>query len=733
MNQRFIKALIPAVLTAVIVVTAVCGAGCISSPDNLPAAPNWFNSDVISPEAYSAEGAASTDSFTYTDNFYNAVNEAYIRQMIESLSSAEAAKGSQETVETPETGELPFDTQTLVDLLVTMATQMNTPLGKAQLEIPVQLQEIAKDTTLQGYEAKLIREFSAASGNMEKRDADGVNPVLPYIEEIKAVSSLDELTELIGTGGSASLKEVFIREEVTGLLDDAAKTAVYLHPGKFTLGDAALYKSMTPETQAKYEKIKTIFKNYLIKCGYTEKEAADTAEAFGRLETEIAQVCYPKDAEYLMPDYYEKINNPAAYEELQAMKFPAAADQAIYHDAGVERFVVTNPEWLDLLNSLYTEENLEGFRAMLLFSLCTASINLLDSESQNMPLDLMTSTSLSDIASANPFLSDPSTEYLGMAYGKYYAQKYTTPEMKEDLTKLIHQIVDVYMERLSKTTWISDETRKNAEAKLENLKIRVLYPDDWSYYTYDDVDFDDCDSLLDYTVELRKHNQNRLVKDAQNDPSENIWPVILQEGAEILPQTINAYYNPADNSINILAGFVNACYNPANESYEEMLAGVGTTIGHEISHGFDPLGSKFDKDGTYRNWWTEADHAAFEKKVDKVDKFFSRFEAMPGVYLPGEQYTGEAIADMGGMSVILDIASDIPDFDYQKFFIKYGKVFYSPYVTDLYRNTILKDVHPPGMYRVNVTVQQFDEFMNAFGVTETDNMYLSPDHRITVW
>lgn len=122
MNQRFIKALIPAVLTAVIVLTAVCGAGCISSPDNLPAAPNWFNSDVISPEAYSAEGAASTDSFTYTDNFYNAVNETYIRQMIESLRSAEAAKASQEDVKTPETGELPFDTQTLVDLLVTMAT-----------------------------------------------------------------------------------------------------------------------------------------------------------------------------------------------------------------------------------------------------------------------------------------------------------------------------------------------------------------------------------------------------------------------------------------------------------------------------------------------------------------------------------------------------------------------------------------------------------------------------------
>ena len=110
--------------------------------------------------------------------------------------------------------------------------------------------------------------------------------------------------------------------------------------------------------------------------------------------------------------------------------------------------------------------------------------------------------------------------------------------------------------------------------------------------------------------------QNHLVKNALNDPSENIWPVGLQEGEEILPQTINAFYNPADNSINILAGFVNAVYNPANESYEEMLAGVGTTIGHEISHRFDPLGSKFDKDGTYRNWWTDADHAAFEKKVD---------------------------------------------------------------------------------------------------------------------
>ncbi|MDO5847180.1 MAG: hypothetical protein Q4Q20_02625, partial [Methanocorpusculum sp.] len=118
MNRRFIQTLIPAVLAAVIVLTAVCGAGCVTSSDNLPAAPDWFNSDVISLETYSSTGAASTDSFTCTDNFYNAVNEASIRQMIDSLSSAEPAEGPQEAEKSPDTGELLMDMQTFVDLLV---------------------------------------------------------------------------------------------------------------------------------------------------------------------------------------------------------------------------------------------------------------------------------------------------------------------------------------------------------------------------------------------------------------------------------------------------------------------------------------------------------------------------------------------------------------------------------------------------------------------------------------
>ncbi|MDO5828749.1 MAG: M13 family metallopeptidase [Methanocorpusculum sp.] len=761
-----LKKLVTVLFAAAVLLTVVFTAGCVSSAGFENA--KWFNADIV--ENTMDESKLAEETFSCKDNFYNTVNKENVmmgqelklftgmssgsepnpevlagllnstlfKKLMGLLAMPSMQQQMKESLEDPDSQE---DINAIMDgsmdpnSMLGMVVTLFAPMNMGQLVLNDQMMSITSDTTLPGYEAEVIRAFHKVSSDMKKRNAEGVTPVLPYVNEIKAVSTLDELTQLIGTGGSASLKEAFIREEVTGSLNDGTVTTVHLYPGKFSMSnDAGLYTSMSAESIEHYERIITSFTKFLISCGYSEEDAAKTAAAFKELEFEIAEVCYAKDAELSMPDYYEKINNPITFDELQTLNFPAAADLQIYADAGAKSFSVSNPKWLAKLNDLYTEKNLEGFKAIMLYSLYTEAASHLDSASRKLLTDASAENLMDKMKYTSGVVADADkSDYLGMAYGKYYTQKYTTPELKEKLTDLTNDIVSVYKERINKMDWLSASSKNGAVEKLDNLKLRILYPEDWSYYSYDDVDVSRFDTLLDAVIELKKHKQNLLVKNSINDPSENIWPVVLADDVYLIPQTINAFYNPADNSINILAGFTNVVYNAETESEEEMLAVLGTTIAHEISHGLDPTGSKFDKDGSYKNWWTPADRAKYDAKVAAAAKYFSGFEAKPGVFLKGSQYTGEVIADLGGFSVILDIASEIDGFDYQKFFTKYAKTMYSPFTDELYTEFILKDVHPPHMYRINVNVQQYDEFLDAFDVKEGDMMYLPKDKRITIW
>ena len=199
------------------------------------------------------------------------------------------------------------------------------------------------------------------------------------------------------------------------------------------------------------------------------------------------------------------------------------------------------------------------------------------------------------------------------------------------------------------------------------------------------------------------------------------------------PQTVNAGYSPTDNSINIPAGILGGAVYDPEASDARKLSGIGMVIGHEISHGFDDMGSQFDKDGNLLNWWTEEDRAAFDERTAKVSAYFSRFEVLPDVFVNGELTKGEAVADLGSMSCMMEIAKDIPDFDYEAFFKNYAQLWRRLRTAEGVENAARTDPHPPNFLRTNAIVQQFEEFYDTFGVTEGDGMYLPIEERLSVW
>ena len=202
---------------------------------------------------------------------------------------------------------------------------------------------------------------------------------------------------------------------------------------------------------------------------------------------------------------------------------------------------------------------------------------------------------------------------------------------------------------------------------------------------------------------------------------------------ELPASTVNAAYTPYNNSINIQAGIlIGEIYNE-DMSFEQKMGGIGMVIGHEISHAFDTSGAEYDKDGRKTNWWTDEDYAAFQERVSKLVAWYDGFVPMEGLTYSGDRIKTEAIADMTSMKCLLYIAKQMEGFDYDAFFRQYAKLWRDQSTPEYVREAILTDVHPSHYLRINATLAQFDDFLNFYGITEGDGMYVAPEDRVAVW
>lgn len=198
------------------------------------------------------------------------------------------------------------------------------------------------------------------------------------------------------------------------------------------------------------------------------------------------------------------------------------------------------------------------------------------------------------------------------------------------------------------------------------------------------------------------------------------------------PHTVNCFYAPTSNAIHILGGYAQGELYRSDMDEEELLGTLGSVIGHEISHAFDSIGAQFDKDGNVKNWWTKADYDAFRARNDKMIAYYNNMHPWAGQTFHGSIMTGEACADMAGVKAVLRIAAENKEFDYDKFFRAFANIWVE-------KNTLqsayifINDPHPLNYLRVNCTLQQFDEFLNFYGIREGDGMYLAPEDRVAIW
>lgn len=308
------------------------------------------------------------------------------------------------------------------------------------------------------------------------------------------------------------------------------------------------------------------------------------------------------------------------------------------------------------------------------------------------------------------------------AFERGYLEIEGKPERKALVTNLILQVIEKYKETVETYTWLDEQTKAKVYSKLDKMTFQSCYSEKMKAYPL----IDETNISTIPLLEIYHRYQNWIYSLKSNGMFEDDYSWISMPS-----YTVNAYYNPYNNSFCILNGLLGGV--PSEGEIEEVLGSIGVVIGHEISHSIDSTGSLFDENGNYTDWWTTASKKQFIKKVDNMVAFYNKIGVSSTLYVDGDNVNGEATADMGGMHIALEIAKELDNFDYDLFFRTYANLWLtSPYPEDKISNRN-QNAHPFEYLRVNVVVSQFEEFFKTYNIKYGNKMYIPEDQRIAIW
>jgi putative endopeptidase len=321
---------------------------------------------------------------------------------------------------------------------------------------------------------------------------------------------------------------------------------------------------------------------------------------------------------------------------------------------------------------------------------------------------------------------------LGEVVGKVYVEKHFPAEAKERMNKLVGNLIEAYKASINELDWMGAETKMQALDKLSKFTPKIGYPDKWKDYSAVTIAKDNLVANLQ-SAELANHKE-QIGK---------IGKPIDKAAWQMNPQTVNAYYDPTKNEIVFPAAILQPPFFDMNAEDAVNYGAIGAVIGHEIGHGFDDQGSRFNGDGVLKNWWTDQDNEEFKKRTAALVGQYNEFKALPDLNVNGEFTLGENIGDLGGLSIALKAykmslgGKEGPVMDgftaTQRVFLGWGQAWLHKSREQSLRMQVNTDPHSPAKFRVNGVVRNVPEFYEAFGVQPGDSLYLAPEKRVKIW
>jgi putative endopeptidase len=566
-------------------------------------------------------------------------------------------------------------------------------------------------------------------------ESQGYKPIVPFLDMINSVCCKDKLFEAIGYLHSYRLGSLF--GFYAGQDKKSSNDVIpQLSQGGLGLPDRDYYT----KTDAKSIEIREKYVQHIVNLfrliGNDEQTSRTNADIIMKIETRLANASMTKlqlrdpEATYnkmnldelkkLTPDFYWDV-----YFKTLGLEDKSNFEKGI--NVGMKDFFTE-------VNKMINEVSLDDWKVYFNWHIVNRTADLLSSDFVNEDFDF-NSRIMGGVKQMQPRwkrILGMVNRSAGELLGKVYVDKMFSPKAKERALEMVNNITATLRERIQNLSWMNDKTKEAALYKLSKFNVKIGYPDKWRDYTGLKINresfFDNMMKASNFSVNF---NLNKIGKPVDRDE----WGMT--------PQTINAYYNPSKNEIVFPAAILQPPFFDADADDALNYGGIGAVIGHEITHGFDDQGRKYDGEGNMKDWWTDEDGNKYKELANTVAEQFDNYTVLDSIRVNGKFTLGENIADLGGLTIsfyALEKAlkgKEKPVIDgftpEQRFFISWAQVWRINVTPELSLNFINNDPHSPGIHRVNGPLSNMAEFNTAYNLKEGDNMVRPTEKRVVIW
>ncbi len=599
----------------------------------------------------------------------------------------------------------------------------------SQTALKAIIEQAAATSSAKGTDNQKIGDFYNSFMDIDKINSLGVKPLNEQLAQIDAAQDHGDIIRLFASLGRQGVTAPF------GFYANAdAKSsnemALYLYQSGLTLPDRDYYL----KDEEKFSTIRAKYTNYietlLGKAGIEDVSSA--AKNIVAIENAIAKAQWSRTESRNATKRYNKMSRIELNQLMGSFDWGLYSQEANLFD--VEQMIVSQPSYMKAFGENFKTASLQAWKDYLTFQLVDGYAELLSEEFVNLHFDFHSKT-LHGIQEQRPRWKeavDTTESVLGEVVGKVYVKEHFKPEAKERMEGMIKMLIKGFEVSINELEWMSDTTKTAALEKLGKFTYKIGYPNKWRDYSALNIE----------AGELVKNYQNYVAFEFDDMISSLSKPVNKAKW-HMTPQTVNAYFNPVGNEIVFPAAILQPPFFNMEADDAVNYGGIGAVIGHELSHGFDDQGAKYDGDGNLRNWWTDNDKAEFEKRSKQLSTQYSAFAPFEDASVNGDLTLGENIGDLGGLTVafrsyLLSLngqESQVIDgfTGEQRVFIGWSQVWRRKYRDEALRNRLMTDPHSPGQYRAFGTPRNIEAFYKAFDVKEGDKMYLKPEDRVKIW
>ena len=597
------------------------------------------------------------------------------------------------------------------------------------------LAELLKNSYAEGSIEQKLSDLYKLAMDSVRRNQEGVAPVMPIVKKMEAAKTLDALfaiqleqaiygsTNFFGAGLGADEK-------------NASQNILSVYQGGLSLGQKEYYL----DNDAATTKIREAFKKHVVKMfqlfGFSKSAATKKMKNIMAVETALAKVSKSR-TELRDPEAnYNKMTLAEFAKRYPQLRFEQLMNAEGIQSKYFQELVVGQPAFLDGLNKLLSGMKADVLRDNMEWGAIRGAANFLSDDvvaenfdfrgrvmagrKENFPLWKRSTSQVERV--------------MGEALGKIYTEKYFPETSKQRMIKLVKNLQIALGERIAAQDWMDDSTKVNALLKLNTFYVKVGYPDKWTDFSA--LKIDAKKSYYENMKECAKFWNKKEIDEKAGKPVDN-------EEWFMTPQTVNAYYNPTTNEICFPAGILQYPFFDPTADDAFNYGAIGVVIGHEMTHGFDDSGRRFDKDGNMKDWWTEADGKNFTERTGKYADFFSAIKVLPDLNANGRLTLGENLADHGGLQVAFTAYRNATKREPlgekdgltadQRFFQAYAGVWAGNINEEEIRVRTKSDPHALGRWRVNGALPHIDAWYEAFGVKEGDKMFIPKEERLQLW